>query len=131
MHYGVKKGRHEDSHIYRSILIRSILVKVLMNSVLTQFSPFYESQLFTTQFGFSGAMMEYISSSNSKKSHTSPIENCITARLTSQHHTTTSILIRNHFLSPESTECLHLTEELYQHTKSGRDPNTKIFSRRK
>lgn len=47
-----QKGRHQEPHTYRGITVESIMVKVLMNIILTKLSLCYESQLLTTQFGF-------------------------------------------------------------------------------
>lgn len=47
-----KKGRPQDSHTYKDIYIGSIIVKLLMDIVLTKFSPFHESQILAAQFGF-------------------------------------------------------------------------------
>lgn len=48
-----RKSNPVDLHACRDISIRSILMKVLMNIVLTQLSSIYESQHLTTQFVFS------------------------------------------------------------------------------
>ena len=47
-----QKGSPLDKTKYRGISLGSIIVKIVMNIILTRTSNFYERQLLTTQFGF-------------------------------------------------------------------------------
>ena len=135
-----QKGSPQDPQMYRGISIGSIVVKVVMNIILARLSPFYESQLLTTQFGFRSGkgcndgiyackQLQEIAYRSNRKLYT-----CYVDLSSAYDHINRNFLfstIRNRIPQSEHTDCIDLIEQLYKSTKSymaNGDPASETFS---
>ena len=134
-----QKGSSQDPLMYRGISIGSIVVKVVMNIILSRSSQFYESQLLNTQFGFRSGkgcndgiyvmkQLQEVACRSKRKLYT-----CYVDLSSAYDHINRKLLfssIRNRIPPDQPTDCIDILENLYGSTKSfmsGEDQNKDAF----
>ena len=134
-----QKGSPLDKTKYRGISLGSIIVKIVMNIILTRTSNFYERQLLTTQFGFRTGkgcndgiymckQLQEIAHRSNRKLYT-----CFVDLSNAYDHINRNLLftsIRNRIPPDQPTDCIDIIESLYKSTKcymSDGDPDSDLF----